>query len=155
MFPVSDGSVIAATTPIIVRDNSISAIVNAIRRPRARKPIMAVNSVDSRLSNSTQRLSIVAEFGRSLHSRSSRNGGIVQLRALPVSLARTGAGASHPLRRLPPPPLIKCLHFCFSSFLSFPALCHCLFCRTGSACLSFIYSFIMYYVFEYVKQILL
>ena len=93
MLPVSDGSVIAATTPIIVRESKISAIVNAIRRPRARKPIMAVDSVDSRLSNSTQRLSIVAEFVRSLHSRSSRNGGIVQLRALPVSLTRTGAGS--------------------------------------------------------------
>ena len=30
MFPVSDGSVIAATTPIIVRDKRISAIVKAI-----------------------------------------------------------------------------------------------------------------------------
>ena len=29
MLPVSDGNVIAATTPIIVRDNNISAIVNA------------------------------------------------------------------------------------------------------------------------------
>ena len=29
MLPVSDGSVIAATTPIIVRDNNISAMVKA------------------------------------------------------------------------------------------------------------------------------
>ena len=46
MLPVKLGSVIAATTPIIVNDSNISAIVKAKHCPRARMPIMAVDSVD-------------------------------------------------------------------------------------------------------------
>ena len=66
MLPVKLGSVIAATTPIIVNDSNISAIVNAdrkptdplwnwlsqsaivkaIRRPQAHKPFMALDSFD-------------------------------------------------------------------------------------------------------------
>ena len=38
MFPVSDGSVIAATTPIIVRESNISAMVNAAFFVIARSP---------------------------------------------------------------------------------------------------------------------
>ena len=82
-LPVKLGNVIAATTPIIVNDSNISAIVKA-------KILLGFNcgsrsvtdSVVFRLSNSVQRLTIVAEFVRSLHSRSSRNGGIVVLACL-------------------------------------------------------------------------
>ena len=46
LTPAEEVNGIGAITPIIVRESKISAMVNAIRRPWARKPFMALDSVE-------------------------------------------------------------------------------------------------------------
>ena len=105
MFPVRLGSVIAATTPIIVRDNSISAIVNA----------KILHGFNRGCRSAPDMSSAVQSLGSHCGCRSATG-------STPFAVNFTSSASTDCLDRTGsagPPPLHTCLHFVYSSFYPF------------------------------------